>query len=148
MAPYRGDGLQNSWLIKARYQASEDEDLLLLEVAELSRAKIQEHVEERLHLWGNAAVQEYSDLDDVPLSIRLCAASGGGSHGRGGAGSSWGPQLSQRRRFAFRRFHDNVAPYASAHVGISSMRFAPDLTSSTAAARLTSRPNPAGRVEM
>ena len=43
-------------LIKARYQASEEEDLLLLEFAERNRAKIQEHVEERLHLWGNAAV--------------------------------------------------------------------------------------------
>ena len=134
--------------IKAIFQASEAQDLFTLEVDDLCRRKRVEDWDDLLFVLGHAAVQKYNFLDDVPQSILLHPPPGGGSHGCGGVGSSWGPQLSRPRRFAFRRFHDNVAPYAPAHAGISSMRLSPDLSSSTVGARLTSRPNPAGPVEI
>ena len=140
--------LQRQQLIKAQFQASEEEDWLSMELEEICTEKMMEDFQDRLLVMGATAALEYSALDDVPLSIRHGSRGMGGSHGCGGAGSSWGPHLRRRRRFAFRRFHANVAPYAPAHEGASSMHFAPDLTSSAVAARLASRCNPAGRVDI
>ena len=134
--------------IKAIFQASEAEDWLMLQVDELCRDKRQEDWEDRLLVMGHAAVDKYSSLDDVPHSIRTHSPRVSGSHGHGGSGASWGPRVSRRRRLALPHSHENVAPYEPAHVGISSMRFVPDLTSSRLAATLTSRPKAIARIEI
>ena len=134
--------------IKANFQASEEEDLLLLEVDELCREKRQDDWEDMLYLMGYDAVVNYSPLDDVPLSIRTRSLRASGSHGCGGSGASWGPRLRRRHWFASPAFHENVAPYEPAHVGIESMRFVPDLTSSRVPLRLTSRPKAIRRIEI
>ena len=142
--------------LKANFQVSEIQDLAALELEELCRDKRQEEWEDRLLVMGHAAVDKHSPLHDVPLSILLRSqrASGSrgcgdcGSRGGGESGASWGPRVSRNRRFALPSFHENVAPYAPPHVGISSMRFVPDLTSSRVPTRLTSRPKAAARIEI
>ena len=142
--------------LKANFQVSEIQDLAALELEELCRDKRQEEWEDRLLVMGHAAVDQYSPLHDVPLSILLRSqrASGSrgcgdcGSRGGGESGASWGPRVSRNRGFALPAFHENVAPYAPPHVGISSMRFVPDLTSSRVPTRLTSRPKAAARIEI
>ena len=138
------DAASERWR-KACFQISEEQDLAMLEVDEICRNKCLEDWEDRLVVMGQAAVDKYSSLDDVPQSIRMHIKVSG-SRGCGGSGASWGPRVSRRPRFRLLSFHENVAPYEPAHVGVSSMRFVEDLTSSIAACRLISRAKPINRI--